>query len=124
MHALRRPGVEGDHRPPPVLGILTALDQIVVLQVAGELARSRQREVELARQLADASLALRPDLGEQGHVPPAEGRIAANELQQLLGGAAACPEPAHHVTQEQAQLAQLLVVSYHRVTIIGSEERR
>jgi hypothetical protein len=41
-----------------------------------------------------------------------------------LGRAAAGPEPAHHLAQEEAQFAQLLVFSYHRVTIIGSEERR
>jgi hypothetical protein len=41
-----------------------------------------------------------------------------------LGRAAAGPEPAHHAAQEAAQFAQLVVVGYHRVTIIGSEERR
>jgi len=96
----------------------------VILEVARQLARRREREVELARQLADAPLAVRPDLGEQGHMAPAEWWIAADELEQFRRGAPAGPEPPHHVAQELAQLAQFVVIGYHRVTIIGSEERR
>ena len=58
------------------------------------------------------------------YVPPAEGRLAAHELQELRRRAAPRPEPAHHAAKGVTQLRQLLVVSYHRVTIIGSEERR
>lgn len=124
VHTLRRPSAQGNHRAAPVLGVLAPLDETVILEVACELARRRQREVELASQLTDAPLALRSDLRQQGHVPPAEGRIAAYELQQLLGGATACPEPAHHVAQEALQFCQVAVIGYHYVTIIGSEERR
>ena len=96
----------------------------MLLEVARQLARGREGEVELARQLTDAPLAVRPDLCQQAHVPAAEGRIAAHELQELRRGAAPGPEPAHHPAQEAAQFRELIVVGYHRVTIIGSEERR
>jgi len=76
------------------------------------------------RQLADAPLALRPDLGEEPDVAPAERRIAAHELEELLRGPASRPQPAHHAAQQLTQFARLVVISYHRVTIIGSEERR
>lgn len=124
MHALRRPGAEGDHGAPPVLGILPPFDEAVVFQVARQLARRWEREVELARQLADAALSLGSDLREQPHVSPTERRLAAHQLQQLRCRAPPCPEPAHHAAEEAAQFLQLLLISYHHVTIIGSEERR
>ena len=96
----------------------------MILEVARELARRREREVELPRQLTDAPLPVRPDLRQQAYMPPAEGRIAAHELQELRRGAAAGPGPPHHPPQEAAQFRQLLVIGYHRITIIGSEERR
>src|SRR5207253_9359389 len=47
----------------------------------------------------------------------------AHELEQLGRRPPAGPQAAHHPAQQAAELAQLVAVGYHRVTIIESEER-
>jgi hypothetical protein len=51
--------------------------------------------------------------------------VAAGEAgEQLRVGAAAGPEAPHHPAESEPKLRQLLLVSYHWVTIIGREVNR
>ena len=109
---------------PPVGWVLASLDQAMVLELSRQLADRGQREAERRGELGGGLLTLGADAGEQRHVPPAEGRIAVDECEQLAGRAPAAPEAAHHPPQRIAELHQLLVFCYHRITIIESEERR
>lgn len=93
----------------------------MLLEVAGQLARGGEREAELACELADRALPLRPDLREHAHVPGAERGVAAHQLEELGRGPPAAPEAAQHAAQEAPQLCKLVLIGYHRVTIIGSE---
>jgi hypothetical protein len=93
----------------------------MVLEIARQLARGGQREAELVRELAHASLAFAADLGEEADMSPAERRIAAHELEQLCGRPPPRPQPAHHTAQQPAQFGQAIIIGYHRITIIGSE---
>jgi hypothetical protein len=93
----------------------------VILEVACQLAGGRQRETELAGELADRALALRPDLREHADVPAAERRVAAHQLEQLGGRPPPAPEAAQHAAQQAAQFPELLLIGYHRVTITESE---
>jgi hypothetical protein len=95
----------------------------VLLEIPRQLAGGREREAELAGELADRPLALRADLREHGHVPATERRVAAHEVEQLGSRTPARPQSAHHPSQQCAQLAQLVRLGYHRVTIILSEAR-
>jgi hypothetical protein len=95
---LRRGG-ECDDRSPPVCRIFAPLDEVVLLELACELARGRQRKSELLCEVADASLALRADLREDCDVAPTKPRPAADECEQVGRGAAARPEAAHHTAQ-------------------------
>jgi hypothetical protein len=112
-HLLRRERVQVDDRAPPVILVLPAVDELVVLEVACELARGRQRQAELRGDLTDRPLALRRDVGEDGDVPRAERRAAADEREQLRGRPAADPQPAEDAAQEQAKLGDLSSNSYH-----------
>ncbi len=57
-------------------------------------------------------------------MPPAERRVAIDEREQLAGRPPAAPQAAHHAPERLAELDELLVFCYHRITIIESEERR
>ena len=96
----------------------------MVLELARQLAHGGQREAERLGKLGDRPFALRADVGEQDDVAPAERWVAVDEGEQLAGRAPARPEPSHQALQGLAELRQLLLFGYHRVTIIEREERR
>ena len=87
--------------------MLPPVDEIVRLELGRQLARGWQREAELAGELADGALPLRPDVGEHRDVPPAERRLALHQFEQLRRRSPPRPEPAHHPPQQAAELAQL-----------------
>lgn len=74
---------ELDDRPAPILGILAAPQQLVLLEVAHELARRRERQAELARQVAHGARALGGHVGEDGDVAAAEAGLPVDQAQQL-----------------------------------------
>ena len=100
-------GVQVDDGAAPVVGVLAPVDEVVGLELGRELARGGEREAELARELADGSLALGADVGEHRHVPAAERRLPVHELEQLRRGSPPGPEPAHDPPQEGPELVQL-----------------
>ena len=108
---------------PPVGGVLASLDQAMVFELARQLAHRGQRQAERRGELGGGLLALGADAGEQRHVPPAERWIAVDEREQLAGRAPAAPEATHYPPERIAELHQLLVFCYHRITIIESEGR-
>jgi hypothetical protein len=55
----------------------------VVRELRRQLARRRQRQGERAREVAHRLASTAPDLREYGDVPPAERRVALDELPQL-----------------------------------------
>jgi hypothetical protein len=123
-HALRRQCVQVDHRPPPVVGVLAPADELVVLEVARELARRGQAQAELRGDLADRPLALRRDVREHGDVPRSEGRVAADEREELRRRMPASPQAAEDPPQRDPQLCYLFGNSYHRITVTSLAERR
>jgi hypothetical protein len=94
----------------------------VLLEVAGELARRGERQLELARELADAPLSLGPYLREDRDVAAAERRVALDEREQVGRRPPARPEPAHHAAECVAQRGQLSI-GYHSITITPSERK-
>ena len=106
---------------PPVGGVLAPLDQAMVLELPRQLAHRGQREAERRGELGGRLLALGPDVSEEGHMPPAERRVAVDEREQLAGRAPAAPQAAHHAPEGIAELRELLLFCYHRITIIESE---
>ncbi len=98
--------------------VLAAFDQSVLLELPGQLAHRRQGEAERGGELGHGLLPFGADVREQGHVPPSEGRVAVDEREQLAGRAPAAPEAAHHTPERSAELGQLLLFCYHRITII------
>ncbi len=123
-HGVLRLRMQANDGAAPVGGVFAALDEPVVLELAGQLARGGQGQAERRGELRDRLRALGADVGEQSDMPPAERRLAAGQRQQFAGRAPARPQTAHHATQCLAQLRQLLLFGYHRITIIGSKERR
>ena len=92
--------------------------RLELLELPRQLARGRQRQPELLRELADRALPLGADLGEHRDVPAREPAVAVDDGQQVVARAAPLPEPAHHAAQAAAQLVQLVVlltihISYH-----------
>jgi hypothetical protein len=77
------------------------------LELGRQLARGRQREAELPRQIAHGSLPLGADVREHGDVAATQLGLALDKLEQLRRRAPPCPEPAHHPPQQAAQLGQL-----------------
>jgi hypothetical protein len=112
-HLPLRQRVQVDDRSAPIVGVLAAADELVVLEVARELARGGEGEPELRCDLADRPPALGRHVREHGDVPRAERWAAADEREQLRGGPTAPPQPAQDAAQEQAQLGDLLSNSYH-----------
>ena len=110
--------VQVDHRPAPVVDVLAAADEAELFEVARQLARRRQRQSELVRQLADRPLPLAADLGEDGDVPPGQAPVAVGDGEQVVARAAPLPEPAHHAAQVAAELVQLAAFAYHRTSVI------
>ena len=106
-HPVFGEGVQVDDGAAPVVDVLAPVHEVVRLELGRQLARGGQREAELARELADGALPLRPDVGEHRDVPPAERRLALHQLEQLRRRSPPRPEPAHHPPQQAAQLAQL-----------------
>jgi hypothetical protein len=110
--------VQIDERAAAVVGVLTAMDEGVILEVASELACSGQRQAELGGDLAHRARPFRRDVREHGDVPPAERGFPADELQQLVRRPAALPEAAHDAAQELPQLAQLVRGNSHVLVIV------
>ena len=98
--------------------MLAAIDEGVILEVARELACSGQRQAELGGDLAHRAGPLRRDVREHGDVPPAERRLPADELQQLVRRPAALPEAAEDASQQLPQLAQLVGGNSHVLVIV------
>ncbi len=98
--------------------MLAAADQAELFEVARQLARRRQRQPELVRQLADRPLPLGADLREDGDVPPGEPDVAVGDGEQVVARPAPLPEPAHHAAQVAAELVQLVAFAYHRTSVI------
>ena len=102
--------VEPDEGAPPVGGVLTAVDEAMVLELADELARGGQREAELARDLADRPLAFGGDVGEHTDVAATERRVAADEVEQLRRRPSARPAASDDPSQKPAELAQIVAM--------------
>jgi hypothetical protein len=117
-HALGRQRVQVDDRAAAIVSVLAPVHERAVLEVARELARGREREPELARELTDRSLALGADVGEHGDVAAREPRPGADERQQVIARPAALPEAAHDPPEHPAELIELPAVAYHLVLVI------
>ena len=96
-----------------VRGILVALDQSVLLELARQLAHRGQREPERSSDLGDRLLAFGADVREQRDVPTAEWGLAVDEREQLRGRASPGPQAPHHAPERFAELGQLLLFGYH-----------
>jgi hypothetical protein len=99
-------GVQIDERAPPVVRVLAAVDERVVLEVAREFACSGQRQAQLGGDLAYGARTFRRDVGKDCDVPPAERRLPADEREQLVGWPAAMAEPANDPPQQLPHLAE------------------
>jgi hypothetical protein len=108
--------VELEHGAAAVGLVLAAADEPVLLQVARELARGGEGEAELAGELADRPAALAGDGVEQGDVPAAERRVAAEELGELRREAVPAAQAPHDAAQRAAE--RLGVVAAHLITVI------
>ena len=117
-HLLLRLRVQVDQRAPSVIRILAAIDERVILEVAGELARGRQRQAELAGDLAHRARPFRRDVREDGDMPPPERRVTADQRQQLIGRAAAIAEAARDPPEQLPELAQLVDGNTHDLIIV------
>jgi hypothetical protein len=117
-HALGRERVQVDDGAAAVVCVLAAVNERAVLEVAGQLARGRERQPELARELADGALSLGADVSEHRHVPAGEPRAGADERQQVVARAPALPEAAHDPAQHPAELVELPAVAYHCALVI------
>ena len=117
-HLRRGERVQVDDRPAPVVRVLAAAHEAVILELAGELARGGQGELQLARELTDRPLALGADVGQDGHVPPREPRLARHECEQLVGRPPPLPEAAHHPAQVVPKRVQLPALRYHCASVI------
>jgi len=122
LHALGGHGAQLDERAAAVGGVLAALDETVILEIARQLARRRQRHADSPSDLADRLRAFGADVGEHADMTPAERRVARDESQELARRAPARPEATHHAPQLRPKLCQLLI-GYHQITIIESEWR-
>ena len=110
---------ELDDRPPAVVRILAALEQVVVLEVAHELARRRQRQAEPAREVAHRARPLRRDVGEDRDVAAAQAGFAVDQRQQLRRRPPAAMQAAQHRPHQAAELRQLVVtVAVCHITVI------
>jgi hypothetical protein len=113
--------VEMDDGPALVLDRLAAVDEVVLLQVAGDSAGGRQREAERGGELPDGVDALGPDVGEERDVPRAYARRSAEEAAELVGRTAPAPERAQHLAQEPAQLLDFgISARAHRLHSVNS----
>ena len=117
-HAIGSERVQVDDRPPAVVRVLPPVHEGAVLEVAGELARGREREPELARELTDRPLSLGADVCERGDVAAREPRAGADEREQVVARAAALPEAARDPAQHAAELVELAPVAYHLALVI------
>jgi len=117
VHPVRCERVQVDDRPTPVVHVLAPVDERGVLEVAGQLARGRERQSELACELADRALALAADLREHGHVPARQTRIASHQRLQVVAGSPPLPEPSRDAAQQPAELTKP-AVSYHLTLVI------
>ncbi len=106
MHLRGRLRLEHHDRAAPVGWILAALHEPVQLELRGQLARCGQREPQRSGDLADRLLALGADVGEHGHMPAAELRLARDELEQLRRRPAP-PEAPQHLAKRRPELAEL-----------------
>ena len=112
-----------------VLGVLAAIDERVLLEVACDPARRGEREAELPGELADGArlVPVGGDVDEHRDVARADRRIAFEEATELRRRTPSPPEAAQHRPERPAQLFQLgiparhclhSVKRYHSVTII------
>src|SRR5262249_30875905 len=117
VHPVRGEGVQVDDRPATVVHVLAPVDERGVFEVAGELARGREGQSELACELADRTLALAADLREHGHVPARQPRVASHQRLQVVAGSPPLPEPSRDAGQQPAELTKP-AVSYHLTLVI------
>ena len=89
--------------------MLAPVDERVLLEVARDAARGRQRQAEYLRQLADGRrfVLLGADVHEHRDVPRADRRVATEELPELRRRAAAAPEAAEDGAERPAQPLEL-----------------
>jgi hypothetical protein len=106
LDLLLRERVQIDERAPPVVRVLPAVDERVVLEVARELAGGRQRQAQFRGDLAHRPWTFGRDVREHTDVPPAEGRFLADQREQLVRWAAAMAEPADDPPQQLPHLAE------------------
>ncbi len=118
LHLLLREGVQVDERAPPVVRVLAAIDQRVVLEVARELAGSRQRQAQLRGDLTHRARPFRRDVREHCDMPAAERRLLADQRKQFVRWAAAMAEPADDPPQQLPHLAQLVCGNSHDLIIV------
>lgn len=107
-HAVFGEGVQVDHRPAAILGVLSPPNEHVSFELRCELAGGRQGDAKNPCELTDRLPLLLADEREHPDVAPADRRLALDQLCELTGGTPPRPEPAHHPAQLVAQHAQLL----------------
>ena len=106
-HPVFRERVQADNGAAPVTRVLSALHELMRLELRRQLAHRGQRQPELARELPYGAFPLGADVREDGDVPPTERRLRPHELEQLRRRAPPRPEATHHPPQQPAELGQL-----------------
>jgi len=91
--------VEPQHRAPPVVRVLAAHEEAGRLEVARQLARSRQREADGLRDVADGRAVGSRDEGEDADVPASEAGLERRP---------APPDTAQHPPQRLPELCDLV----------------
>jgi len=94
------------------------MDEGQPLELGRQLARGRQRQPELLRELAHRPLALGPDLCEHGDVPPREPGLALDDREEVVARPPTLPEPAHDPPEVAPQLVELVTFGYHLTSVI------
>ena len=112
-HVLLALRVEVDDGPALVLDRLVPVDEVVLLEVAREAARRRQREPHLVRQLADRARPFSPHLDQERNVTATDRRVAVQEGREVGGRSSPAPQPAQHLAQKAPKLCNLRVRSRH-----------
>lgn len=118
LHLLLRERVQVDERAPAVVGVLAAVDERVVLEVARELAGGGQRQAQLRGDFPHRAGPFRRDVREHADVPAAERRLPADQREQLVGWPAAMAEPADDPPQQLPYLPQLVCGNSHDLIIV------
>ncbi len=113
-----RERIQADEGAPAVFRILAARNEVVILEIACQLAGPGQGQPQLAREVAHRARLLGRDVCQNTEVPAAERRLIADQRKQLVRRTAAVPEAALNAPQQLSQLVQLVVGNTHRPVIV------